>query len=193
MIAVVGPEGHLLLGVVDGMQRVPPAEIMAEPVAPVIGAIQDQHVDYEGDRLAAHQPGYQAFQGGRHVAMVGQRAVQPDLELVEQHERHQRHDADAVQQRVENVHRDGAAVGPVFQPAPFLHGPADGQHQQHLGHAVEGEQHPAIGDVVPLHHVELVEHRQQPVFMQPTRGRGEWINHSHGLACGGGAAGLKAV
>ena len=95
VVAVVGPERHLPLRVVQRMQRPPPAEPVRQPVPPVVGAVEDDRVNHEGQHLLAEQERQQPLQRRRHPAMIGKEAVQRHLRPVEQHEGEQRQHADA--------------------------------------------------------------------------------------------------
>ena len=150
VVAVVRPERHLPLRVVQRMQRPPPAEHVRQPVAPVVGEIEDDRVDAERQHRLAEQEREQPLQHRRHPALVGEPAVQRHLRLVEQHEGDQRQHADARQHGVEHVHADRLAVRPALHRAPALQRQAEREGQRHLHRAIDGEQRPAVDDVLPL-------------------------------------------
>src|SRR5262249_5126380 len=100
VVAIVRPERHLPLGVVQRMQRPPPAEHMRQPVSPVVGAVQDDGIKDEGRYWLSEQEWEHPFEHRWHPAMIGQEPVQLDLCAIEQHEGEQRQDADTRDKRV---------------------------------------------------------------------------------------------
>ena len=50
MVAVIGPEGHLALSVMNGMQRPPPTDAVLQPMAPILTKIQDQDIEEKGNK-----------------------------------------------------------------------------------------------------------------------------------------------
>jgi hypothetical protein len=66
VVAAVGPQGHLPLAVVDGVQCPPPAQRVRQAVAPVFGEVEEQQVDEETRAAAsfpAPEPGLRAAAG----------------------------------------------------------------------------------------------------------------------------------
>ena len=74
MIAVIRPEAHLPLGVVQRVQCVPAPKAMAEAMPPVIGEIQDQGVNEKGQQRVAEQWRDQRFQRRRDKSVIDQHA-----------------------------------------------------------------------------------------------------------------------
>jgi hypothetical protein len=61
VVAVVRPERHLALRVVQRMQRPPPAQLMRDPVPPVVGKVEDQRIEEKSDPRMPEQRRHKPF------------------------------------------------------------------------------------------------------------------------------------
>ena len=74
-VAVVGPERHVALGM---MQRVQfsPVQPMLQPVPPVLRKVEHHHVKQQAERRIARQPRPEVFQRPRGIAMQARAGFQ---------------------------------------------------------------------------------------------------------------------
>nr|GEU28068.1 hypothetical protein [Tanacetum cinerariifolium] len=95
VIAVVAPQVHVLLAVVQAVQRPPPVEMVRGAVVPVIEEIEHHEIHVEGAQRTDGRD--QRFQVKRLEALKAQQAGQAVEQRVEREEDQYREQADAVQ------------------------------------------------------------------------------------------------
>jgi hypothetical protein len=150
---------------VQGVQRVPGAERVGEAVTPVIGKVQDEGVDEEGDERMPEQSRDQDLQIGRDEPGIDDAGGEPGLDLVEQHEADDGDEPDAREQGVENVDADGLAVGPAFHREGGLQRPADGVGEEDGEQPVDADECPVEGQLLPPHPTETVQDGQDGILV----------------------------
>ena len=73
---VIGPEGHLLFGVMQGVDAVPPAISVRQSVTPIVGEIEDGEVGDEDDCGPCREHGDQAGKRRRRDGVGAKKCIE---------------------------------------------------------------------------------------------------------------------
>ncbi len=175
VVAVVAPQVHVLLAVVQAMQRPPPVELVRGAVVPVIEKVQHHEVHQE--RPERTDVGYQRLEVERLEALEAQHAGQRVQQRIEREEDQHREQADAVQHGVDKVVPARARVGKLVHRDQGFHRPQHQEQQQQFEHA----DHQPLGALERFLDVfakaELKYQRLDHRFEQPPLGGAEPVRN----------------
>ncbi len=188
VIAVVGPQCHLLLAVVQRVQVPPPVEGVRQAVVRVVEQVEQHQVDQEADDGDGGHAGPPVLHVQVGPAPEAQLAVERVDQRLQREEQQQREQAEPVEQRVDDVRPHGAAILHRLHGAPALQRP---QHQQHHGNLHQAHQQPFGAGIGILHvaaHADGIGERHHDMLEQQVlrlgEGVGDPVEHVSGPAGG---------
>ena len=183
MIAVIRPQIHVALAVMQAVKPPPPVELMAGPVIPVIEKIEHEQVDEEaGDRMVGHA-GPQVFQiEGLHAFHV-QRCRQLILERIQKQKNQHRKRAEAMDHGIQKIDPARTAVTQRMHRDQRLQRP---QYRKQQGDLADADQEP-FGALERLFgefaHAEIEDQRLHHGLEQPALHEGKQVDQmlDHGF------------
>jgi hypothetical protein len=140
--SVIGPEGQLVFGMMQRVDTVPPTVTVREPMAPVVGEIEDgKAADEDDDGPCTEEWENSGERGGRY-GVSAEESVDTGVQPVVFEVGDEREEDDADEEGVRYVSRDGVAFWPTGEwPEAFERG-TDEEGNAELGDTACGEEEP---------------------------------------------------